>query len=370
MKLLYSYTGRLCVYLISIRKNFLKIFFSCHYPELVTGGRYFLTIICFMLFAFGFARSQSRSDVGTANNISVLNIGDPIPDALWNTPLQVVNHPQGQQTITLADYKGKLIILDFWATWCSSCIKELPRLDSLQVDFNENLKLITISSEPKLKIESAISKFKIKAPNLPFIHSDSILNEVFPHRFVPHEVWINKGKIVAITSASKVSATNIRQLMNTGTIAMETKRDLMEFDDKKSLSGNIEKLELVPLYHYESLLSERIDGAGRHGGTKEEDGKYQMSFINYPLNQLYRTALGVPLSENDKISWQLNSDSTLSLDPEKTTFCYEIKSLSTMDIPRLKNIMLNDLNRHFRLRVIKEQKGNQEHYVICNAVSN
>ncbi|WP_257667471.1 hypothetical protein [Parapedobacter tibetensis] len=50
------------------------------------------------------------------DSIKPLQIGDTIPEALLNLPLQVVNHPEGKETITLADYKGKLIILDFWAT--------------------------------------------------------------------------------------------------------------------------------------------------------------------------------------------------------------------------------------------------------------
>src|SRR5690606_22197853 len=102
--------------------------------RLVVSGRYFLIVLCFMLFGVGISRSQSRLDVGTAKkqSITALNIGDQIPDALWNTPLQVINHPDGKDYITLNDYRDrKLIILDFWATWCGSCIKNFPKLDSL-----------------------------------------------------------------------------------------------------------------------------------------------------------------------------------------------------------------------------------------------
>ncbi len=59
-------------------RNKISIFIACHRPELVTGGRYFLFIICFMLFGVGVARPQSPDLRGTANNqnITALNIGD------------------------------------------------------------------------------------------------------------------------------------------------------------------------------------------------------------------------------------------------------------------------------------------------------
>ncbi len=39
--------------------------------------------------------------------------------------------------LTLADYKGKAVLLNFWATWCAPCVKEMPSLDKLQAEMGK-----------------------------------------------------------------------------------------------------------------------------------------------------------------------------------------------------------------------------------------
>ena len=51
-----------------------------------------------------------------------------------------------EKVIRLSDYKGNLVMLNFWATWCAPCREEMPSLDALKVNPNlNNLEIFPIN---------------------------------------------------------------------------------------------------------------------------------------------------------------------------------------------------------------------------------
>lgn len=54
---------------------------------------------------------------------------------------------------SISDYKGRVVLLNYWATWCSPCIKEMPELNSLQSKYQDRgLTVIALSDEDKERI--------------------------------------------------------------------------------------------------------------------------------------------------------------------------------------------------------------------------
>jgi thiol-disulfide isomerase/thioredoxin len=72
--------------------------------------------------------------------------------------------PDGEP-VTLAQFRGKPVLLNLWATWCAPCVKELPTLDALAVREGNRLQVLTVSQdmEGREKVEQFLSKRGFKA---------------------------------------------------------------------------------------------------------------------------------------------------------------------------------------------------------------
>lgn len=69
--------------------------------------------------------------------------------------------------VKLSDYRGKVVIVDFWATWCPPCRKGIPDLISLQDEFKKDLVVIGISLDQQNTIKDLkpfIENYKINYP--------------------------------------------------------------------------------------------------------------------------------------------------------------------------------------------------------------
>ncbi len=161
--------------------------------------------------------------------IPPVKIGDKIPDTkveyLENGVLKTAN---------LSDLrKGKLVILDFWATWCSPCVDGLRIFDSLNRKIGDKAVILPVAYEQQAKVTRSLDRlFKGNRP-VTTIVNDSLLSKFFPHRVLPHDVWIDSdGVVKAITDSDDITEKNIRSML-AGPLSLETKADQMDFDFHK-----------------------------------------------------------------------------------------------------------------------------------------
>lgn len=157
-------------------------------------------------------RLKIEDDWFLEHGMKSLKVGDKMPDI----PLgKVLNNYTGKTKFS--DFKGKLLILDFWNTACKSCIAAFPKMEKIQQEFGDKIQIVLVNLS---ETEQDISKMKnakgagdttrgIKFPNLPgIVLSESLTSEeqfystglgkYFRTRGVPFHVWIDGNGIIKV----------------------------------------------------------------------------------------------------------------------------------------------------------------------------
>ena len=151
-----------------------------------------------------------------------LTLGDQLPEIMIDLP------GTDEEVLNSTQLKGKVVLIDFWATYCSPCVKGLSHLESLQREFGDKLRVIGVSHNSKERLERFLSK---KSYDFTFALGNDQLEGLFPHRSIPHSILIDDlGKIIAITSPENITEEVIRQVLAHQVIDLPLKQDNMSFD--------------------------------------------------------------------------------------------------------------------------------------------
>ncbi len=105
------------------------------------------------------------------------------------------------KTLTLSSLKGKVVILDFWATWCPPCRKGIPDLIDIKKKYSKNVEIVGISVDEmsrntKSKVVPFIKEYGI---NYPVVYADmGVIQNFGGIRSIPTTFLIDKeGNVVA-----------------------------------------------------------------------------------------------------------------------------------------------------------------------------
>lgn len=123
---------------------------------------------------------------------------DKQPDEAAAEPLPNVYFKDGDgKTIDLASLKGKVIFINFWATWCPPCIAEMPSINSLHSKLKDNEKVVFLMVDVDGNYQKSDSFMKKHQYDLEVVSPASEIPPVFMQGAVPTTVILDpEGKMV------------------------------------------------------------------------------------------------------------------------------------------------------------------------------
>ncbi|TDU40466.1 thiol-disulfide isomerase/thioredoxin [Gelidibacter sediminis] len=107
---------------------------------------------------------------------------------------------------SLADLKGKVIFMNFWATWCPPCIAEMPSIDKLHEEMGDEVAFVILSLDQNFELAKAFDKRK--GYNLPIYAPASNLPPMYQSSAIPTTYVIDAAGNLALTHKGMADYSN------------------------------------------------------------------------------------------------------------------------------------------------------------------
>jgi thiol-disulfide isomerase/thioredoxin len=322
-------------------------------PDIINNKIKRMKILIFVLLL-----ALQLTSLRTNGQSTALKTGDQVPEMSFPDAFNVKKH--AFTPVRFADLRGKLVILDFWGTFCEPCLEEFPYLDSLQREYKDKLQIIAVNPQRLEVIREFFEVHKgVYKPSFPFINDEKDLEKIFYHQGVPFQVWIGPdGKVLHLADPYNLTRKNIDQTLKgrntviTNTFPFVYKETL--FDDQWKgfimFSSYLARAEAKGL---------RLDGPGNGKGITE-DGEilflYQRAYdeLTEHRYELFRPGRTLLLVKNP--STYTNVKKERDLDWEfKNIYSYQL-TVPADSKANLAQLMTEDLKRYFGLDVTIEKR--------------
>ena len=140
-------------------------------------------------------------------------LGDVCPANAKKANLNFTLKDINGKDVNLTSLKGKVVLLDFWATWCEPCKMEIPWFAEFQTKYgSQGFQAIGVSVDDTVeKLKPYVAKYKMNYPVLVGLDHDDIQNAYGPIWGLPVTALISRGGKICATHAGVSSKQNFEK---------------------------------------------------------------------------------------------------------------------------------------------------------------
>ncbi|MCR9144367.1 MAG: TlpA family protein disulfide reductase [bacterium] len=98
-----------------------------------------------------------------------------------------------ERPVRLSDYRGKKVLLNFWATWCGPCVREVPDLAAVHAELTaagENFEMLSITADDPATVRRFAENHEIEYPIV--LDPTGVAHELYKVSLFPTMVWIDE----------------------------------------------------------------------------------------------------------------------------------------------------------------------------------
>jgi len=144
------------------------------------------------------APAPAATDAGDADIPDRAKLGEFVPSSQPFAAPTISLTDSGGHTLELSALRGKLVLVNLWATWCEPCLREMPSLERLQSRLGERIAVLAVSEDRggNKAVEPFIAKLGLKSVKI-YIDPKSEVGHAFGARGLPTSVLIDReGKVL------------------------------------------------------------------------------------------------------------------------------------------------------------------------------
>jgi thiol-disulfide isomerase/thioredoxin len=139
------------------------------------------------------APALGAADEGEADMPDRTKLGEFVPSSQPFTAPAISLADTNGHSVELSELRGKLVLVNLWATWCEPCLREMPSLERLQSRLGERIAVLAVSEDRggNKTVEPFIAKLGLKSVKI-YIDPKSEVGHAFGARGLPTSFLIDR----------------------------------------------------------------------------------------------------------------------------------------------------------------------------------